>query len=166
MQELPVDPNRFWNKDHVYNPPLTLGMVREAENHLGVKLPRELIELLGVQNGGYTLGFVFPMTEKTSWADDHVPFDELSGINLDLESLSTFNLLNSLDLSDEWGLSEKQILLAGDGHYWITLDYRKGEVPTVAWIDTECDQDMQVADSFRTFLAGLVETSKFEYSEL
>lgn len=165
MQELPIDPNIFWDRDHVYNPSLTARMISEAENHLGVRLPDELIKLLQVQNGGYTTGFVFAMDEKTSWADDHVPCDELAGINLERGSQSIFNLVNSSSLSKQWNVPEKQILLAGDGHFWITLDYRLGEIPMVAWIDTECDEDIRVAATFRTFLAGLVPGSEFEYSD-
>lgn len=159
---MPINPNNFWDQGHVYNLPLTANMISETEHHFGVKLPDELIELLRIQNGGYTIGFVFPMKEKTSWADDHVPLDELAGIDLDRESMSVFNLANSSSLSKEWNVPEKQILLAGDGHYWITLDYRIGHVPTVAWIDTECAQDIQVANSFSSFLAGLIESSEFE----
>ena len=56
----------------------------------------------------------------------------------------------------EWGLPENLVLLCGDGHWWIALDYRKGEVPSVTWFDTEIDQDIHLADSFSQFLNGLI----------
>lgn len=49
------------------------------------------------------------------------------------------------------GLPPKQVLLSGDGHYWITLGYRRGEVPSVAWIDVEFGEDIQVAPTFAEF---------------
>jgi hypothetical protein len=51
-------------------------MVEEVETAFGVRLPSAFIELLRVQNGGYTLGFIFPTSHRTSWAQDHVPLDE------------------------------------------------------------------------------------------
>jgi hypothetical protein len=41
-------------------------MVEFAEKGLNVKLPELLIELLKIQNGGYTQGFAFPTTQKTT----------------------------------------------------------------------------------------------------
>jgi hypothetical protein len=55
----------------------------------------------------------------------------------------------------------KQVLLSGDGHYWITLDYRNGPHPSIAWIDVECGEDVQIAESFPAFLLGLVPTSPY-----
>jgi SMI1 / KNR4 family (SUKH-1) len=159
---LPLDASTFWDTSYVVNPELTDVMINEAQTRLGVTLPTELIELLRVQNGGYTAGFVFPTKVATSWADDHVLFNELAGINLDSESEVIFNLLGSTYLTEEWELPEKQVLLGGDGHYWITLDYRASDEPSVAWIGTEFGEDLQLAISFREFLTGLVEESVYE----
>lgn len=158
---LPLDPSEFWGTNYYNHPKLTDKMIRKAENKLGVKLPNELIALLRIQNGGYTKGFVFPMSVKTSWSSDHVPFNELGGIVTDPSHETAQNLLDSSPLSTEWDVPQRQVLLAGDGHFWITLDYRKGEEPSVAWIDTECDEDIPISVSFRDFLAGLVPSAEF-----
>lgn len=131
-------------------------MVARAEDILGVRLPNSLIELLKIQNGGYTHGFIHPMKQPTSWAEDHVPLDDLAGIVLNPEHETALNLLESACLMEEWGLPERQVLLSGDGHYWITLDYRNGPEPSVAWIDIDGGEDMQIASSFDEFLAGLL----------
>jgi len=156
-----IAPHHFWRSNYYNHPPLTDEMVAVAETALGVKLPRSLISLLKIQNGGYTAGFAHPMSEKTTWAEDHVPLDDLAGIVLDPEHKTAQNLLQTDYMTREWGLPEGQVLLSGDGHYWITLDYRKSPEPTVAWIDVECGEDMQVAKSFDAFLAGLVPASAY-----
>jgi len=138
-------------------------MIREAEQQLGVKLPETFLTLLRIQNGGYTKGFVFPMTTKTTWADDHVPLNELFGIVLDKTLSTAHNIMESSYMTSEWGLPKKQVLLTGDGHWFITLDYRQGEIPTIRWIDSECGEDIHIADSFDEFYASLVSEDEFSF---
>ncbi|MBW3571127.1 MAG: SMI1/KNR4 family protein [Gemmatimonadetes bacterium] len=157
---IPID--EFWGTNYYQHPPLTDEMRAAAEAQLGVTLPDEYVRLLRVQNGGYTRGFAFPMTRRTTWAEDHVPLDELFGIVTDPAVETTQNVLETAYMTEEWGLPPRQVLLAGDGHWWITLDYRRGPVPAVAWIDVECDEDIQVAPTFRAFLEGLVPGSEFD----
>ena len=151
----------FWEIGSSNFPPLTDETMSLAENELGVRLPTELIELLKLQNGGYTKGFAFPTTCATSWATDHVPLHELFGIVVAKLVVPDSNIMQSNYLIEEWGMPEKQVLLCCDGHLFITLDNRKGPHPSVAWIDTEMDVDVQLAESFATFLAGLVPEDTF-----
>jgi hypothetical protein len=150
-----IDPNNFWDDNFYNNPPFTDEMLVAAERRLGVRLPAEYVALLRIQNGGYTRGFEFPMSQRTSFGD-HIPFWELSGIGPpdDLKRL-THNIYNRDYMTRGWGLPEKQILLAGDGHWWITLDYRQGPEPAVSWIDIEDPLDIMVAGTFAQFLDGL-----------
>ncbi len=151
----------FWDSNYYDNPPLTEKMIEQAESELGIKLPNSFLELLKIQNGGYTKGFAFPMTKKTTWADNHVPLTELFGIVLDKESDSAHNIMQSDYMTQEWGLPDKQVLLTGDGHWWITLDYRQGDIPSVRWIDCECGEDLHIADSFDDFYNGLASEDEF-----
>jgi hypothetical protein len=146
----------FWDVNYYNHPPLTDDMVVFTEKTLNLKLPTTLIELLKIQNGGYTKGFAFPMTQKTSWSDNHVPLTELFGIVTDKSIETAQNILDTQFITKEWGLPDRQVLLCGDGHWWITLDYRKGDKPTVRWIDIECEQDVHIADDFDDFINGLV----------
>jgi len=146
----------FWGNNYYNHPPLTEDMVATVETSLNVKLPSLLIELLKIQNGGYTKGFAYPMTIKTTWAENHVPLSELFGIVTDPNIKTGQNILDSAYLIEEWGLPHKQVLLTGDGHWWITLDYRKSKIPSVRWIDLECDQDIHISDNFEDFINGLV----------
>ena len=151
-----IDIHKFWDSNYYHHPPLTDEMITKAEEMLDVKFPSLFIDLLKIQNGGYTQGFAFPMDEPTTWAKNHVPLSELFGIVTDQSIETAQNVLDSKYMAEEWGLPEKQVLITGDGHWWITLDYRKGEVPSVRWIDVECNEDIHVADNFESFINGLV----------
>ena len=151
----------FWRNNYYKHPPLTDSMVSSAETFLKVKLPVQLIELLRIQNGGYTKGFAYPMTVQTTWSDNHVPLAELFRIVTDRSIKTAQNILDTAYMTKEWGLPDKQVLLNGDGHWWITLDYRKSSIPTVRWIDVECDQDILIAESFEDFIDGLVSEDEF-----
>lgn len=155
-------PDFFWGPNYYNHPDLTEDMIGSAEKLLNVKLPGLFVELLKIQNGGYTRGYAFPMAEKTTWAENHVPLLELFGIVTDKNILTAQNILDSRDTAKEWGLPGKQILLAGeDGRWWITLDYRNGDIPTVRWITIEWKEDILIANSFDDFINGLVSVDEF-----
>ncbi|WP_428506896.1 SMI1/KNR4 family protein [Roseateles sp.] len=159
---MPIDLREFWGTNYYNHPPLTDEMVAIAEARLGVTLPVLLVDLLRMQNGGYTKGFAHPMTERTTWSDDHVPLDDLAGIVIGAAAGTPQNLLHSETMRAEWGIPPKQVLLSGDGHYWLTLDYRSGPAPVVSWIDVECGEDLRVASSFEEFVNGLVPAESYE----
>jgi len=156
-----INKNEFWGTNYYNHPPLTGEILESAEKILGVKLPSRLIELLKIQNGGYTNGFAFPIKQKTTWADSHVPLSELFGIVPDKNIRTVQNIMIDY-IPKEWGLPEKQVLLTGDGHWWITLDYRTSNNPSVKWIDVECEEEVKVADTFDQFIEGLVSDETFE----
>ncbi len=147
-------------------PDLTPELVTRAEAYLGVTLPSSYVKLLTLKNGGYTKGFVIPIEYKHEWVGDHLDVDHLNGIGLvqpqppdfyDWEGLH--NIYMSPYMIREWGLPERQIMLCGDGHTWITLDYRHGPEPVVTWLDNDASpkfEDSVISDSFDDFLARLL----------
>jgi hypothetical protein len=150
--------SEFWKDEQNERPPLTDAMLAEAEVRLGVTLPAEYVQLLRVQNGGGTRQFVFPMPPRVrtgNEAEDE-PFDELFGIIIDPESETGANVLETGYYTAEWGLPPRQVLLCGDGHTWISLDYRGGPAPSVLWIDVGRNEEIQIAPSFAAFLDLLV----------
>jgi hypothetical protein len=160
---LVIDLRDFWGTDRDKNAPLTSAMVEELEAALGIRLPAHYVELLRVQNGGYTRGFVFPTTQATSWAEDHVPLDALAGIGpRDPLPCGLHNLWNSKYMTEEWDLPPRQLLLHGDGHWWISLDYRSDAEPQVRWLDTELGEAVLLAPTFNAFLAGLQPESEVD----
>ncbi|WP_097869047.1 SMI1/KNR4 family protein [Streptomyces sp. rh34] len=154
----------FWGDgDYGVQPPLTDEMVREAERALGVRLPAALLDLLRVQNGGIvaTDHDAFPTSQPTSWSKDHVPFDHLMGIG---RRDGMTSLLDTPYLIDEWGMPAPLVLLSGDGHWWIGLDYRlcgqDGE-PSVTWFETDLDREVVLAGDFRSFVQRLTAASAY-----
>ncbi|MFE5940610.1 SMI1/KNR4 family protein [Streptomyces sp. NPDC056470] len=136
--------------------------IAEAERHLNVRLPASLLDLLRERNGGPVASGrdAFPTSRPTSWAPDHVPFDFVMGIGRREQALS---LLDSPYLVEEWGLPRGVVLISGDGHCWIGLDYRgrDGE-PSVAWFDADGGSELALAPDFRSFLAGLTSEESFD----
>lgn len=145
----------FWGVDYDHNSPLTDEALHHAEQFLRVRFPSELVTLWRIQNGGYTQGFVYPTRQRTTWAEDHVPLDELFGIGASATPSGIHNVLNSKYMIAEWGLPSNQVLLAGEGHWWITLDYRRSSDPCVRWLDVDVGQDIELAPTFSLFCMGL-----------
>lgn len=148
--------------------PLTDESVREAEAKLGVRLPADLLALLRVQNGGYTRDEyrVCPTSRPTSWADDHVMVDEIMGTAT--RESTAVSLLDSPRLDEEWQQPPELVLLCGDGHWWIALDYREcgpdGEPPVIFYEnDSEGSPDeLLLAPSFREFVCKLQPEPEFD----
>lgn len=153
----------FWDPSvpHEVQPPLTADLVAHAEETLGVQLPATYLALLRIQNGGYTRAAfrAHPAPEPTSWAADHVPFDSMFGIGVNDEGI-----LQTPDMLREWGMRDRLILLTGDGHWWIALDYRatgSAGPPSVVWYDNEVGEDIQLATDFKSFVEGLRNEAEF-----
>lgn len=152
---------RIWQEDNEYGKlePLTDDMVRKAEDKLGIKLPYSYIQLLKQQNGGYLIFNAHPTDVPTSWASNHVHVDHLFGIGMGTEK----GILDSSYLIQEWDLPENIVLLSGDGHALIALDYRQTKTePPVMYIDVEQNQEIQLANNFESFINGLVDYSEEE----
>ena len=143
----------FWMYED--DDPYTLKKVTEkdilkAEKKLGVILPKEYKELILQQNGGYINYNAFPTDRPTSWAKDHIEFDYLLGLG------KKEGILESQYLIKEWGLPDNLILIHGDGHTWVALDYRDTkENPPVHYFDSELQENFRLADSFGEFLSKL-----------
>lgn len=130
--------------------PLTAEMVKQAEEALEVQLPDSYIQILKEQNGGYITFDAHPSDTPNSWADDHVQVDHLLGIG------EENGILESQYLIEEWDLPNDVVLISGDGHSWIALDYRKTkEEPPVIFIDGDSEQIFELAPNFESFLNGL-----------
>ncbi|PGK51808.1 SMI1/KNR4 family protein [Priestia megaterium] len=141
----------IWDRDEE-NKPVTILEVKAAESELGISLPASYIELCKFQNGDYLIYDAFPTTEPNTWADDHVSASSLYGIKKD-------GILDTAYLLNEWGLPKNLVLIAGDGHSWIALDYRhQKEDPPVIYLE-EGDEmewkEIPLAASFEEYINKL-----------
>ncbi|GAB3849479.1 SMI1/KNR4 family protein [Dactylosporangium cerinum] len=157
----------FWHPEieHLRLPPLTDESIVDAETQLGVTLPAELICLLRIQNGGVIAdAWDACPADSNFYAEDHVPFDHLHGIG-PAGQPGTITLLDTPYLVQEWELPSPVILLSGQGHYWLALDYRDcgpAGQPPVVWIDNEMDHELALASNFRTFVERLTASASFD----
>ena len=142
--------------DYLKLAPINDELIKKAEEVLNVKLPESYINLLKEQNGGTLRLDVHPTSKPNSWADDHV---NVSGSFNENES----SILESRYLIREWEMPENIVLLSGDGHTWIALDYRNvAENPPVIFIDNEFEEIIELAPNFERFLQNL---TTYEYDE-
>ncbi|KHD73617.1 hypothetical protein MB27_33925 [Actinoplanes utahensis] len=145
-------------------PPLIPELVAAAEQQLGVTLPAELIRLLEIRNGGVVAeAWDACPAAPNSWAGDHVPFEHLHGIAAAPDAVE-MSLLDTGYLIREWELPSPIVLLSGDGHTWLALDYRvcgPHGSPPVVWFDTDSGAELTVAADFRTFVEALTAAESF-----
>ena len=125
-----------------------------VENKLGIKVPTKYIERCESQNGGNINFDAFPC-QPNSWAEDHVFIDFIYGISTD----ESKGILESEYLIKEWALPEDIVLISGDGHSWIALDYRDTKTqPSIIYIEkTPEDKNLiyKLTDNFEMFVQGL-----------
>jgi hypothetical protein len=148
-----VDPHRFWRDGDCVNPPLTDEAISFAEGHFGKKLPDGYLDLIRIQNGGYIHPLEFPTSHLVQDKEVYVELHDLAGIVPGSDELQ--NIMMTDYMTSEWGLPPDQILLAGEGHWWISLDYRKGPIPCVTRLDADNEVELILAPTFDAFLAGL-----------
>ena len=135
--------------------PITPASIKRAETELNVQLPAQFIELLRIKNGGRTAEMVLHAADISIWIDGKYEIDELFGIND--QDAKELGILSTAYLTSEWDLPEKQVLLLGDGHWWITLDYRLNtQEPTVNWIEPDAERDVVIANTFEEFIKKLL----------
>ncbi|MCY9092995.1 SMI1/KNR4 family protein [Bacillus mojavensis] len=124
--------------------------IKKIEKKLKLNLPEAYKKLIVQQNGGLIHFNAFPTDQETSWADDHIEVDHIRGLGKDL------GILESEYLIKELGLPQRLLLIQGDGHNWVALDYRQtNENPSVHYFDFELNNDFKISDSFGEFLSKL-----------
>lgn len=158
-----MDPGAFWGPKPPKNPALTDIMVAHAQRTLGVTLPATYVDLLRIKNGGSTRGFVCP-TKQRAYGDDYVVLGSMWGIGATKDDGEGYNILLTPDMIEVWELPPKQVLLMGEGHWWLSLDYRTKKDPSVAYLDVDEGLDVTVSDSFDEFFAALLPKTAIEDS--
>ncbi|WP_282154571.1 SMI1/KNR4 family protein [Cytobacillus gottheilii] len=140
---------------HVVLEPLTKDDIELAENIFNVHLPENYINLLYIQNGGYLVSNYVRVNFDTDWGENIAYIDSLNGIKKDRGIMETNSLLA------EWGVENKNyIIISGDGHYFIVLDYSKGNKdPFVSHIDTETNVINIMFTSFDEFIFELTKST-------
>lgn len=127
-----------------------------VEEKLQLKLPADYVNLMSKQNGGYLRRDTFKIK------DEEITVEEIYGISANEEE----GILTTIDMHGEWGLPKDIILLNGDGHTWVFLDYRKNrEQPSVSYLNLELEIDLVLASNFTDFINGLYEDDSLEVTK-
>ena len=75
---------------------------------------------------------------------------------LSLDPLEGMSMFSTRKLIAEWDLPGDIVLLSGDGHTWLALDYRNTQIePPVIFIESETGRTEAIAPSFDDFLRRL-----------
>lgn len=142
------------------NPPVTDKLIARVEALLNVKLPAAYVTLMREQNGGYLhpneVAFVEPPPASMDYytGDGTVTLGGIFGLNHDPDA--TGGIAKTLPMSEEWEIPQGLILLDGDGHTWVALDYRKEKVdPPVVYYVSESGEHATIARNFAAFLKAL-----------
>lgn len=150
----------MWDLDEQSpNGQLTDSMLAEAEARLKVRFPAAYVAALREKNGGATLAEYFPLPKQdipshlAPYVDHgHVSIAGINGIGNSRE-----NVLQTEYMTQEWQLPKGFVLLDGDGHTWIALDYRSSNTePTIVFLESDSGDTLSVADNFAQFFSGLV----------
>jgi len=124
-------------------PALTDEAVALAEEEIGYRLPKDYLNLLRKQNGGYIR---YSLPENVH--------DMIAGIGPHFPSLTGF----------DWEACQEQVSYPlrglvpfdGDGHWHLCLDYRRdSRSPSITHADIECDEEIHIAESFAAYLGLL-----------
>jgi hypothetical protein len=143
------------------NPPFSETLVEEVERILNVKLPRPYVELMRQRNGGFlepqlvsVKAFIAEEFEGHV-SDGYISVSAIAGLNPAADADGS--LTQSAYMIQEWDLPDGLVLLDGDGHTWIALDYRiKKENPPVVFALAGHPECLPLAENFSEFLQCLV----------
>ncbi len=155
----------------LFNPPhrspalaaFTRAELRRTEKVLGVRLPAAYVEVLKFRNGGslHRKRIVPAQRPTRDWGSAaQYELESIAGIHpTHWDSLTSY----LVTARTEWDLPEGLVPFAGDGHYWVCLDYRtcgpRGE-PSVTHTLTsdtpgKAPREFLVAKSFDALISGL-----------
>ena len=127
------------------------------ESELDISIPVNYLNVLQDQNGGLLVCDSLKVDFENSWADDHLPFNNLYGISKDSTVNDTKNTLS------EWGITGKNLLIGGDGTYIYFLNFDYADTaPTVCYLDISTGDSKEVAESFDELISNLYVQDDFE----
>ena len=139
--------------------PLTDGSLEAVETMLGRTLPDAYVNLLREQNGGRLLRDVVLINDSIpakflGWIEDAYEIGTLHGAIPDKDALDSVTATSYM--TTEWRLPPDLVLLAGNGHTWLALDYSKPGEPSVVIARADEPELFKIAENFTALLSQLV----------
>lgn len=149
------------------NKPVTQEEIEFAQQVFQVTLPETYVQLLKISNGGALNARWLDVQGVEGLEDEegYIYVDSLLGIQpagLDDPSLK-ISIMHTDYLKREWGIEQDHIIfIAGDGHYWIALDYRTSPEPTITYFDTENEKQFHLYNHFDEMINNMYESTGTE----
>jgi len=128
--------------------------IESFETTYGFKLPVEYPKYIDA-SGTWVVRLPPCDTDSTRYyfGEGFYEIGTLSGLDPD----SYRSIFDSADLVETWELPKKLLLIEGDGHTWLALDYRESqEEPKVIVIESDEGNSLLVANSFKEFISKLL----------
>jgi hypothetical protein len=136
-------------------------LVSEIESRLGVKLPDAYIALMKLRNGGYMSQHLIKVEQQIPqpflyYIDKGcIAVTQIFGLSRNEGEYAT--IAQNGYLLREWDLPAGLVLIDGDGHTWIALDYRERKHnPSVVFVVSDGPQIITIASDFAEFIERLV----------
>lgn len=135
-------------------PPLTDEAITAAETKMGYPLPKDYIDLLRTQNGGY-ISYTFGETAH----------DRIIGIGPNYPTITAFEWLKEMEEISTVPSLDGLFPFDGDGHWNICLDYRRNKIePEITCISLEAPyHEDTIASCFKEYLQKLTITTEDEF---
>nr|WP_315485423.1 SMI1/KNR4 family protein [uncultured Undibacterium sp.] len=129
--------------------------IQMFEDEYGVRLPPEYIQYAGTKSSSVVK---LPLCDNEStqfyFGEGFYTLGKLADIEPDPYGSSIFD---SASLAEEWGLPKKLMLIEGDGHTWLALDYRESTTdPKVIVIESDEGKHLLVANNFKEFVQSIL----------
>ena len=140
-----VDNYRVYTKEELIE-------IFEKEN--AIKLPEEYIKYAGTNDSWVVK---LPQSDTGSlkfyFGEEFYEIGGFSG----LDKNKYRSVFDSASLVKEWNLPLKLVLIDGDGHTWLALDYRSCDKdPKVILIESDEGNSLVVANSFKELVLSLL----------
>lgn len=144
----------YWDERDADDPkedPPSGEQVLAVERRLGVTLPSSLLAVLRQPRGSL-------IEQERSWIP--VEHDSMRGYEFDgVDDLE--HIEDSRSMNEGWQQPLELVLLEGDGHSWVALDYRglhpDDDRAPVVWYENDSDTCIQLAPDFDSLLRALRE---------
>lgn len=129
--------------------------IEKFEDEYDVKLPPEYVQYAGASSIGVVkLPPCDSISTQLYFGEGFYVIGSFAGIEPDGYASSIFD---SAYLTKEWGLPEKLVLIEGDGHTWLALDYRESKTdPKVIVIESDEGKSLLVANTFKDFVQSVL----------
>lgn len=124
------------------------------EKKYGLKLPAEYIKYAGA-NEPWVVKLPPCNTDSTRYyfGEGFYEIGSFYGLNPDKPR----SIFESAELVKEWKLPKKLVLIDGDGHTWLALDYRCSDTePKVIAIESDESNYLVVSNNFSDFIQSLL----------